>query len=555
MSLEGLSSLIQLESTRLESVRQSNQTFQQNNSEVQRIGLQTAQTKISVWKDRINTTCEKEIQEAEVRKLESKLARERKAEALASMISQGVVMMSVAGNLWNLAEDAFGKQKLGDIPKYLQTPKLDPKSDNLEILNTPQKEGGGQRAYVVGKNENGMETVYCMDRAASNNGQGQSMTNPRAANISAFDMDSILGQDPNYQALKARLGGNVSFSDLVKNNPALADKVMDAAGHGMGRKEADNFADILSKKLPDGGRSLQHTEQTPSNTNPTITDADKAAKIKEILELQAKLDGKVPLDENTLAKIRELLPKEQLPQDLTKLTDAQREDISKKLSSISGAINTPTTPTGTTAPEATEAPKFDRKNFQIKGTSSMIVQPQLDGSNRIVVNNQGKTLTFSFTENDPKFNEMKKLLDTGKDVDRQKVIDMLNEGIKNDKQPLDVKEGAEATSAFDVAKSNIDVKDRVIESLKGQNLLPKNYGSSVIGKGVGLLSNVGKSVTDLLVNTAKDAAPYFQAYLSMKTRADQTEEELIAARAKLAAITKKLKAIQMQLELFGGREA
>ena len=72
---------------------------------------------------------------------------------------------------------------------------------------------------------------------------------------------------------------------------------------------------------------------------------------------------------------------------------------------------------------------------------------------------------------------------------------------------------------------------------------------------MGIFSNVGKSVTDLLVNTAKDAAPYFQAYLSMKTRADQTEEELVAARAKLAAITKKLKAIQMQLELFGGREA
>ena len=179
MSLEGLSSLIQLESTRLEGFKQTTQNIQQVNGAVQQIGVQVAQNKISVWKDRIGTECDKEIQQAAVKKAESKLARERKAESMAAMIVQGVTILSAASNVWNAASDLMGKQKLGDIPDYLKTTPIDPKSPNSMAFSTPQNANGNSSVYAIGKNEDGSETVLSMQRDRNNG-----MTSPKAATVS-----------------------------------------------------------------------------------------------------------------------------------------------------------------------------------------------------------------------------------------------------------------------------------------------------------------------------------------------------------------------------------
>ena len=69
------------------------------------------------------------------------------------------------------------------------------------------------------------------------------------------------------------------------------------------------------------------------------------------------------------------------------------------------------------------------------------------------------------------------------------------------------------------------------------------------------IKDVGKKGLNFLVTTMDQSAPYFQAYLKAKERADQTYEELQAAIDKLNAASKKLRAMELQIDAFSGRGA
>jgi hypothetical protein len=71
----------------------------------------------------------------------------------------------------------------------------------------------------------------------------------------------------------------------------------------------------------------------------------------------------------------------------------------------------------------------------------------------------------------------------------------------------------------------------------------------------GHMAEGGKTLVKVLVQTAEASVPYFQAYLKAKEQADKTMNELIAETAKLAAAAKKLSAIELSIDAFGGRGA
>lgn len=57
-----------------------------------------------------------------------------------------------------------------------------------------------------------------------------------------------------------------------------------------------------------------------------------------------------------------------------------------------------------------------------------------------------------------------------------------------------------------------------------------------------------------LVSIASDVSPFYQAYLKIKDQRDNTADELQAEIAKLAAETKKLKALEAAIYLGAGEE-
>ena len=675
MSLEGLSSLIQLESTRLEGFKQTTQNIQQVNGAVQQIGVQVAQNKISVWKDRIGTECDKEIQQAAVKKAESKLARERKAENMAAMIVQGVTLLSAASNVWNAASDLMGKQKLGDIPDYLKTSPIDPKGPNSMAFSTPQDANGNSSVYAIGKNEDGSETVLSMQRDIKNG-----MTSPKAATVSFYDINTILAGNNDFDRLKTDLGsmksfadakakypnlteanfntfkstGQASFSLLAQTAPDLASKVMQDKGHGMSRDESKNFVETLDKFMPHSSTKLEHTSSDTEDTiiPPTKTDAEKLAQLQALLSLVppdqqlARMESIIKDDKNKDIKIGDKpissMKAAELLEQVNKLTkpDTSKADPSKPA-------------TDTQAPVATSS--FNADTYTAPKEYAFNVSKKEDGSADVTLYDTDKkmTLTVNFPKGEPKINgkvmpfedifkgKNSEALDTfmGKikspgqeikdfdpkkytmpknssfdskinkdgtttvtmnDKDKKMLVtinfdkdDPLLKGksfdalFDNTSAPLDAIEAKMKESNPQIKAYNPEIKPQItvifgksadgktnnadsdmvtraadgktynaaIAGLQGSGHLSKDYDSNIAMKGVKGFMGAGKLLTDCVVNTAKDAAPYFQAYLEAKTRADQAQDELTEALTKLAALTKKLKAIQMQLDLFNGKGA
>lgn len=562
MSLEGLSSLIQLESTRLEGARQTSQNFQQANSAVQQVGSQTAQAKTSIWKDKIEATYSKEVQEATVRKLESKLARERKAEAMAKNIAMTVTTISALSNAWDSVSDLLGKQKLGDIPEYLKTPKIDPTGKDTTVLTTPNSGDKGSTVYAIGKNADGTESVQSMNKGSDN-----SMTGERSATVSFYDIRSILAGNPDYDKLVAAKGKNISFSMLVKENPALAEKVMKDKSHSMGRSESEDFVNVLKEKCPDGSGMLtpKATEKTtPPTKDPNLTSAEKLGEVKDLTDLKlAALRSDDPKAE--LAKIKDVMvtpPGSKTPKPPADLTsdevDAMKEAAKGKNNAALLAMlsQTTTAPAPVNTSQSSSSSEFKAGEFKAPKSYAFVAIPQKNGKTEVTMydKDNDRTLSINIDDNDPALRGK-----SFKNLFNEKNEEAL--GVFVDKVKKSPESGAKVEVKNGTAKASVDFDSKVnsslafkaaVDSLKGTNKLDSNYDSP-LGKVGSVIGDVGKAGMNFVVNTAKDAAPYFQAYLAQKSRADSVEEELIEARQKLAAENKKLKNIQMQIDLFNGR--
>lgn len=275
MSLEGLNSLIQLESTRLEWSKQTLTNSQQVNQTVQSQGLQTASSKNNLFLQKIDAEYNKEIQEAEVRKIEAKLARARKAQEWAMLTAVVVTGVNLAGNLGDaIFRDGLGLgggQKLGDIPEKLHVSPISPGCAQAfagEQKTNPDgsSDTTGKTMYLAGANGNGTETVYSFKKA----GQGTA-GDFRAATITDSDKKTILGPEL-YEKLKAANGGNPpSFAQIMAADPKKAELLMADKCHGIARGEAQDFLKAVE-------------------SNPKMSDIKDS--IKEGLKSTGKLDEK-----------------------------------------------------------------------------------------------------------------------------------------------------------------------------------------------------------------------------------------------------------------------
>ncbi len=185
---------------------------------------------------------------------------------------------------------------------------------------------------------------------------------------------------------------------------------------------------------------------------------------------------------------------------------------------------------------------------------SFNVSKKDDGSSDVTLYDKDKktTVTVNFPEGEPKGHKSFEALFKEKGSEALGVF--MNKVNEPTTTPTLVS-GSAADQDMITKKADGVTHKAAISALQGTGHLSKDYDSNIAMKGVKGLMGAGKLLTDCVVNTAKDAAPYFQAYLEAKTRADQAQDELTEALTKLAALTKKLKAIQMQLDLFNGKGA
>lgn len=551
MSLEGLGALIQLESTRLEGARQTSQNFQQANSAVQQVGAQTAQAKTGIWTQKIEANYSKEVQEATVRKLESKLARERKAEHLAMTIATGVTAISALSNAWDGISDIVNQtQKLGDIPNYLKVPEINPSEGT--VVNVPNSKDTGSTTYAVG--ENG--AVYSMKR-----GIDGSMKDERAANIGAYDIKTIVGNDPAYQKLFKENGNkDLSFLELAKKSPELADKVMQDKSHSMGRTESANFVAVLKAQVP-SGKIIGINNTAPP---PTVDEVKKAKKaITEAVD-----------NANKLAGIQTLLPTEVNGDGVDKVKKEPEIKVGGQAIKI-GEIKVDGKPITELTPKELESNGFDKKladAMQLAQTAALFNETKIPQNYSIIMSGNNVTLlnkdanpntsttiklnsidAEKFRNNINNINSKDEKGKTSETNAKASLLTEFNNELKNPKNEITVATGdQEAAHDFQVRVDAPTTCDVAIDTLKGLHKLDKNHDST-LGKAFDMVSEVGHAGFNFIVNTAKDAAPYFQAYLAQKGRADSAEEELMEARQKLAAENKKLKNIQMQIDLFNGR--
>ncbi len=87
-------------------------------------------------------------------------------------------------------------------------------------------------------------------------------------------------------------------------------------------------------------------------------------------------------------------------------------------------------------------------------------------------------------------------------------------------------------------QSNDSIKDRLSTFLDKTGVTKGGFDSAM---------DKGKSIYNALVRMADDVSPFYQAYLKMKDKRDNTADELNAEIAKLAAERKKLKLIEAPL--------
>ncbi|MBC7472789.1 MAG: hypothetical protein H7263_00750, partial [Candidatus Sericytochromatia bacterium] len=162
MSLEGLNSLIQLESGRLEAAKQTSSNFQSVSSTTQQQGLATAQSKSSLSLNKITSEYDKDVAASEVRRIERKLVRERKAEQLALTTAMIVTVASGLSNIWDAGQDLFNnRQKPGEIPDYMKSPEIDPKQATL--TRSQIENSSGNISHISGPSvgsKDGTETVH-----------------------------------------------------------------------------------------------------------------------------------------------------------------------------------------------------------------------------------------------------------------------------------------------------------------------------------------------------------------------------------------------------------
>lgn len=312
-SLEGLNSLIQLESTRLEGAKQTTQNFQSVSSTVQQQGIQTAQSRMNMMVQRIDAEYTRECALADVRKLERKLARERAAESLAKNIACIATISNAVGNLGHLFNDLNGRQKLGDTPEYLKAPSLKPEGTKVSITQLPT---GANTVYLSGQNKDGSETVYMYD---TGKGGDTVSSMPMAATITEYDKDRILGGD--YEALKKQTGkSSLSFDEIHQLRPELADKLVQTRGHGVTQDEAKNLVDLTDALIkPEKTSTARGTSYQGQQQG--VQDAKTLAAVFAITNKDAIRNGdsSVNMDTYQIAEISNIAA--------TTLTQAQKEAI------------------------------------------------------------------------------------------------------------------------------------------------------------------------------------------------------------------------------------
>lgn len=282
-SLEGLNSLIQLESTRLEGAKQTTQNFQSVGSTVQQQGIQTAQSRMNMTIQRIDAQYSKEVAMADVRKLERRLARERAAEALAKNIACIATISNAVGNLGHLFNDLNGRQKLGDTPDYLKSPPLKPEGTKVSITTLPT---GANTVYLSGQNKgDDSETVYRYD---TGKGGDTVSSMPIAATITEYDKKRILGDEypkmiDDYNKKNGTNLTSLTFDQIHQMNPDLADHLVQTRGHGISKDEAENLMAISDIAL-----SSDIRRATPTSTQIKFQGSQDASKLAAVYAITNK---------------------------------------------------------------------------------------------------------------------------------------------------------------------------------------------------------------------------------------------------------------------------
>lgn len=642
MSLEGLSSLIQLESTRLEGAKQTNQNSQSVNNAVQQQGTQVAQSRLNSTLGRINAQYDKEVAMADVRKLERRLVRERASEQLSLQVAALAGISNAIGNFGHLVNDLKGRQKLGETPDYLKAP---PITSQPQLSFTQPSEGLGGTAYISGANKDGTETIYSYQTGKDGVSVGEL---PLSANISEYDKERILGAD--YAAMKASNGGQpLSFSQIHAKRPDLADKLITTKGHGVSSTEAEDLMRVAKVAIPSGSAS---TIQSGSRSQAKGSeDGTRLAAVSAITN-----DSSIPSGSQiaAIAQISSKLTGDQ-KQLFFKDRNISQADITKKLEdpdsrrelfaneAFKQAIETPNPfPNGevylvTKNQDGTEDVQYNDNGiaFEVNNLSaedkaalpekyknmsfSEILAQKPDGASfarqviagrlsrdfnslsadkkapfvdsltieqRCDINysslspdkkaslerdygglfkNGNGTPDFSkvTTEQEEKLKKSHPELFVTPTIINTNIISTLlmkdsakaNELVTQASgasgssiKPLDASQATQSASRAgalnNLHTSTLSLKDNLVQSgkLSDDTTLDK-------------AGNVAKHITNFLVTTMEQTVPYFQAYLKAKERADRTYEELVAAMDKLNAAANKLKAMELQIDTFGGRGA
>lgn len=384
-SLEGLNSLIQLESTRLEGAKQTSQNFQSVGSVVQQQGTQTAQSRLNMSIQRIDAEYTKECALADVRRLERKLSRERASEALTKNIACIATISNAVGNLGHLFNDLNDRQKLGDTPDYLKSPPIDPTKATVNI--TQQQGSAANTVYLSGSNPDGSETVYTYD--TGNDGVSVSGL-PLAATITEYDKERILGND--YAQMKEANGGKpLTFDQIHQKRPDLADKLVQTRGHGVSSSEAENLMTVANTAI----REEQSTTSSPTTSQAQSEGSMNATRLAAVSAITNK--DNPDMNASQIAEIAKIVGVSGMTDDqkikIFGKKDPTEDEIKEKLSN--------TTNGKSLQKELLADPNFKQKLEQVSVSSNPTLSLAVDK-----IKTQGKDAKFT----DKEINEMDKNL-------------------------------------------------------------------------------------------------------------------------------------------------
>lgn len=560
MSLEGLSSLIQLESARLEGARQVTQSSQSVNQSAQQSGLQTASSKQNMWLQQIDAKMNKEMAEADVRRLESKLQRDRKAEKLAALVSQVVTVGSLASNLWNFGVNDLMKkdQKLGDTPDYLQAKPMNVSNPANLNLQWDNKAGTADRTGYVTQppsDPSSPETVYQVSQAGAG-----SVSSARSATVSQADIKQIIGEDA-FNKLPKGADGTARFASLSESQK---ERVMQNLGHDVARGEAENVVEAFKLASGNSGVGAEVVGRSKTPPNPDLENAKRMAQALQVTQ------GK-PLDQNVLAAIEEKVSKvdPSAAKGIKSMTTPQ--EVLARIEQVTTQSPTTNLPE---KPSLEDVKLINNAVLNREATVRTMAKPEYaKGSStpveRVQVEFKGKTIQFdldanwmkdkgfssqagmSFSEiykNSPQiaYEIMDKKAATKKDgtAGEDSIV-----GVGTKDNPKFSSKDVEAPSKA------VPTVSALIDNLKGSGKLDKTYNTGALNQVLSGASTVGKGLMNVMVQTAQESVPYFQAYMKAKENADNTEEQLNAARAKLEAANRKLKSIEQQINDFALRGA